>query len=184
MGNISERETNAEPRMGIAPFADRLTIDMSDNGTIYKRSKSIQLGSLGNASLALEKPTQEYIEKKVRRDEQAVTIDLSGQIHTGNLQDFLKAGYHMLALVIENAVYSRQAKEHLMINVWVDRTESNFSAHIVNHGAMSISIFMRRVKGVKHTFVLPEDPKILQAVRINVNNQQYRSVIAVTIPYR
>lgn len=157
---------SAEPRIGIPIFAGEISEEIVED-KVYKRivTADISLGTLGNGLIYLGKPQSGQLEEQISQDDQAFTIDLSGETHTGKLRDFLNTGYYMMKIGIINIIETRQ---QLDINVWIDQKEPIFSSNIKHTGIASTSDFSRTTEGVRQSFVLPHNLTILKALRINV----------------
>lgn len=170
--NRQVEPNSGEPRIGIAPFAGGFVEETVEN-EIYKRIliADILLPSLGKGVIYLGRLQNGELEKQTSHDEQAFTIDLSGETHTGKLRDFINAGYYMMKMGIINITEARE-RQQLPVNVWIDQTEPVFSANIDLLGFVGTSDFSRTSEGIRQSFVLPNSPAILQTLRINISTKE------------
>jgi len=159
-----------EPRNGIGPFYGNPSQEIIEDG-VYQRvtTADIDIGTLGKGLIYLGKPKNEQMETQISQDDQAFTIDLSGEIHTGRLRDFINAGYYMMGMGIISITETRQ---QLSVNVWINQREPVFSADIHHFGLVSTSRFSRTIDGTRQSFVLPNSPAILQALRLSISTKE------------
>ena len=180
MDNVTEIERNEDPRRGIAPFAGGIEEEQGkDSQVTYIKYKEFSLGDVGKFSMRLDRPyNDETLELTTNSDDLAYTIDLTGKIQRGNLRDFLNAGYYEVFLLeemdpelnIQNDQYSQELK----VNLWIDNTNTAISSPLMG-GYLRDATFLRRVdekKPILEHFVLPNDPAILQAVRLNITSDE------------
>lgn len=177
MDNTPEREQSGEQRRGIASFA--AGIEGPEPFALYERirSKQFKLGDLGEANLLLLRPLPlEGLEVKdlfSSPDDEAFTIDLSGKIIRGNIRDFYKQGHYTVSIYIyptpNNSPIDANIGQ-LQAQIWINNTEPIVNARLRTTDSNNLAIF-----DDKNThFVLPNNPEVLETVRISVTNEQNR----------
>lgn len=184
--NKQEVTENKEPRKGVAPFA--VGIEMQDDNTII--TKPIAFKDIGKVCILLHKAQPEdlewddleYDEGKGYTTQQAFTIDLSGKITRGKVIDFYKKGYYQVRVDVLHHDYGPRPEntpyQVLKANIWLDNTEpivsSNFEGGISKdideraYFSESITPPTESHPTVHENFMLPNNPEILQAVRLNI----------------
>lgn len=180
MDTIPEKEQPKEQRRGVAPFAKGSFEDLRSDSDI--ESKPFMLGE-DLFVMLLRKPD---IEGDANEDSRGYTIDRDGIIKTGNLRDFFRSGYRTVFLysdrkgpeqmtALDDDQYQQYA-EGLKVNLWLEGNEKIISAEpkvtLNSHPADDfIGInFSKYSKKDSEEFVLPSNPEILQAIRLNVTN--------------
>lgn len=188
MDNFREKEQSSEPRIGVAPFEHWDERQVQDDGDFVNiSSKKISLGGLGDLTLTLQQPSKGNLEEATEENDQAFTIDLSGNIHKGNLRSFLMQGYFMLYLEIDSKLkpIPQDKVQLLKANLWINNTTPTVSYELELEDpwyGVYKAFFNREVqpeeskRGIYEHFVLPDNPEILQAVRINVISQSQQKI--------
>ena len=177
MDTIPERETNEDPRRGVAPFAGGIETQGKDSQVTYIQYKDFSLGDVGKFFMYLTMPHKETLEINTNRGDREYTIDLTGTIKRGNLRDFLKAGYYSVNLLEETYpgldIDDDPNPQEPTVNLWIDNTNTTISSSIIGEYPRGAA-FLRRVdekKPILEHFVLPNDPTILQAIRLNISSK-------------
>lgn len=177
--DLSTEHQPKEPRRGVPPFAEGIErkIDEATRSDTIK-SKSIPFRSVGNVQLSLYRPTdEEGLAEEVDEEDMAFTLDLSGNLIRGKARDLIKQGYYLVMAFIDypNAPdYSLTMNQDLQVNLWINNTDSIVSSEFLEgfdkttERAFFTKNFLRSDEGETEHFVLPNNPTILQALRMNV----------------
>ena len=188
MDNIPEIEQPKaeDQREGIAPFEGGIKKQVKDSLSSLILYKDFSLVDVGEFAMRFEKPHNERLDFTANIDE-AYTIDLTGTIKKGILRDFYKAGYYKVRLIeIEKESLEREAvavndqqpkHQKLNINLWIDNTKTAISTPLIDDYQPRYATFQRRTPKtygkapIFEHFVLPNDPALLQAIRLNVSSE-------------
>lgn len=163
---LEHRESNEanEPRRGVAPFAGGL--EMQDDNFII--TKPIVFGDLGKVSIWLFKAQPGDITQP------AFTIDLSGKVIRGKVIDFYKQEYYQVGIQIQRSKDLPILDQLLKANIWLENTEqtvtTDFITTDISEDIDVRAYFLEHIRSVYENFMLPNNPKILQAVRLNITN--------------
>ena len=179
MDSIREQEQPKEPRRGIAPFAGGIE-DQEDGSVTYIKYKSFLLRDIGKFYIFLTQPHNETLEDETNEDDRALTIDLAGALKRGNLRDFLRQGYFEVSLLGEypppSDIIEEAPDEELKLNLWINNTQTTIPFELVvprgdDPPYSTFLIYDEKRKRHEH-FVLPNNPELLKAVRINVSTKE------------
>ena len=165
-------ERNPEPRIGFAPFVTGSEKPESDGVFRIIRSPMFPLGSLGEAYVQLQRPLIKRQKDEVSKKDQAFTIEPSGEIKTGKLLHFIKQGYYTVAVfVMPYNMPIDESGQKMNVNLWINGTGSTVTADLRTlHDRDEAYFFEVTDKGAMEEFVLPNNHKILKALRVNVSS--------------
>lgn len=186
MDNIPEREQPNEPREGVAPFD--AGIEMQDKNTIVTKPTAFR--DLGRVRVILHRAQPGDREWEDLEDDegngftsqQGFTIDLSGKITRGKVIDFLKKGYYQVRVDVLHQDYGFQPEDaphqFLKANIWLENTEPIVDSDLIGgiskdvderaYFSKPITPYAKGHFGVFENLMLPNNPEILQAVRLNI----------------
>jgi len=169
---MTEREQPNEPRRGVAPFLAGIEREENQEAKLQSIfSARIPFGSLGDLRIELNRPTdEESLVDQTLEEDQAYTINLDGTIERGNLRDFFRRGYFTVRVDIEPI--ETEIAQDLNVSLWINNTDSIFSTELTIEAEFIDAFFYEydREKGISEQLVLPDNPEILNAVRISVSS--------------
>ncbi|EKD65397.1 MAG: hypothetical protein ACD_50C00098G0002 [uncultured bacterium] len=171
---LYQTPSNLVIERGIAPFEKGIPESRETNKYSFIKSSPIPVGSLGEISMELMKPkTEEELFVSTLETEKAFSFLRSGEIFIGYLRDLLNKGYYQTGVVIE----------HPLEETLIEERGEKLNAHLWNlHGNQVITsplesvdkdravFFLQNPNNTLIELVLPNDPKVLKDVRINVSN--------------
>lgn len=175
--SVSGKDTETE--RGIAPFAGDVHREKGKGGQYYYIKSIPQgIGALGTINMELQKPVNEQtILDTIEKSEQAITYNSeTGEFVKGNLQYFLRKDYYEVGAEVKpyDNILLQARGEKLNLNLWIPNTNLIFTAPILSlepfHVDRVLFYGKNRDTGTMEELVLPYDPKVLQDIRISLNN--------------
>lgn len=172
--NIELEPKPTESRKGVAPFTRGINTE-GNRLFEYITNQPVPLGDLGEVTMVLTKPNRETLEK-ISKKHLAFTVGADGEFIRGNLISFLTRGYYMVG--VEMKLYDPQRDiipEKMILIAQINNTQHTVAADLkVGYWHNIASAFFQRTleDGALETFVLPSDPKILSAIRLDVSDKQ------------
>ena len=175
---LSEKPPN-EPPIGVPPFPEGVTRETNPMYAIIRNKKPIPLSDLGEMTVVLRKSKKQLLRYNIAKynvlqKDQAFTVDLSGKIERGNLIDFFKKGYYWVEVEINPLLgLSVKTDRELNVGIWIENTQPVVTAPLLpGRNLKSIAHFLRTLEdGATEDFVLPNNQKIREALRVNVSSQ-------------
>lgn len=169
-----EVETNPiEPR-GVAPFAKGIKTE-GNRIAEYIINQPVPFGDLGEVTMVLTKPKGKALEE-LSENARAFTFGADGEVIRGDLISLLTRGYYMVG--VEMKLYDPQRDiipEKMIVITQVNNTQHTVAADLkvgFRHNIASAFFQKSLEEGVLETFVLPNDPEILSAIRVDVSTEQ------------
>jgi len=179
---LSEKPPN-EPRIGVPPFPEGVKVEKEVNPRFrIIRSKPKLLRDLGEMIVVLHKPQEQLldyqiVEHIVSEKNKAFTVDLSGKIARGNLLDFFEKGYYWVGVEIDLLLgLPVKTDQELNVGIWIENTKPVVTAPLLpGRTGRNLKLkaqFLRILEdGAIEDFVLPNNQKIREALRVNVSSQ-------------
>lgn len=163
-----------ESGIAVAPFADGLTTQRKVRFE-YIKSKQIEFGGLGKATVVLTKPKGEAL-RELSKNDRAFTFEADGKVVSGNLIDFLRHGYYTVEVDMDpDKIPVALQDRGIEISIWVDNTKPITTAKLDPYHDTNAAFFSRSTRNEKgiiimEELVLPKDENLLMAMRINASS--------------